>query len=55
MQSMEENAGMHLLPPSVSIVGGAYTGNNSYFTGAGHLGFLNKAVLDTLALRAMAT
>lgn len=37
-----ENASSHLLPPSVSAVMGAYTGNNSYFLGGGHLGFFDK-------------
>lgn len=37
-----ESAASHLMPPSVSAVLGAYTGNNSYFTGGGHLGFFNQ-------------
>jgi hypothetical protein len=40
-----ETAAAHLLPPSVSAAIGAYTGNNSYFTGAGHMGFFNKGRL----------
>ncbi len=37
-----ESAAMNLLPPSVSAVLGAYTGNGSYFAGAGHMGFFNQ-------------
>ena len=37
-----EDAAKHLLPPSVSALAGAYTGNDSYFAGGGHLGFFNK-------------
>ncbi|MGB0936867.1 MAG: BamA/TamA family outer membrane protein [Colwellia sp.] len=44
MQS-EENASHHLLPPSVSALMGAYTGNDSYFAGGGHMGFFNKGAI----------
>jgi hypothetical protein len=36
-----ENAERYLVPPSVSAIAAAYTGNESYFAGAGHLGFFN--------------
>ncbi len=44
LQSMQhsENASKHLLPPSVSVAVGAYTGNDSYFLGGGHMGFFNQ-------------
>jgi hypothetical protein len=42
MRSAEQGAGRHLLPPSVSIFAGAVTGNKSWFTGGGHLGFFNQ-------------
>ena len=34
-----DNAAAHLLPPSVSAVFGAYTGNESWMLGGGHMGF----------------
>jgi hypothetical protein len=37
-----ENAAAHLLPPNVSAVMGAYTGNGSWFVGGGHMGFFNE-------------
>ena len=37
-----ENAAAHLLPPNVSAVAGAYTGNGSWFVGGGHMGFFNQ-------------
>lgn len=37
-----EHAANHLMPPSVSALAGAYTGNDSYFVGGGHMGFFNK-------------
>lgn len=40
MQS--ENAAKYLIPPSVSVVGAAYTGNGSYAAGLGHLGFFKQ-------------
>lgn len=42
MMQKSEAAAMHLLPPSVSAAIGAYTGNGSYFAGAGHMGFFNQ-------------
>lgn len=42
MQSAEENAFQHLLPPSVSAVAVAGTGNDSWFAGGGHFGFFNQ-------------
>lgn len=36
------NAAAHLLPPSVSAVFGAYTGNESWVFGAGHMGFFKE-------------
>jgi len=43
-----ENAAMHLMPPSVSAAFGAYTGNDSYFVGGGHMGFFNKGKIRYL-------
>ncbi|MFQ3322650.1 MAG: outer membrane protein assembly factor BamA [Pseudomonadales bacterium] len=40
MQS--DNAAKYLIPPSVSVVGMAYTGNGSYAAAIGHLGFFNE-------------
>ncbi len=40
-----DKVGHNLLPPSVSAGFGAYTGNDSYFFGGGHLGFFNKGRL----------
>lgn len=37
-----ENAAQHLLPPNVTAVAAGYTGNDSWFSGAGHLGFFNQ-------------
>ncbi len=37
-----EKASHSLMPPSISAAFGAYTGNDSYFIGGGHLGFFNK-------------
>lgn len=37
-----ENAAASLMPPSVSAAIGAYTGNNSFFAGGGHIGFFNQ-------------
>ena len=37
-----DDAGRHLLPPSVSAAAGAYTGNGSWFLGGGHLGFFKE-------------
>jgi hypothetical protein len=37
-----DNAAAHLIPPSVSALAVAYTGNDSYFAGGGHMGFFNK-------------
>jgi hypothetical protein len=37
-----DNPEHYLIPPSVSAVAAAYTGNESYFAGAGHLGFFNS-------------
>jgi len=37
-----EKASHSLMPPSISAAFGAYTGNDSYFVGGGHLGFFNK-------------
>ncbi len=34
-----ENPSRHLLPPNVSAIAGAYTGNESWFVGGGHVGF----------------
>ena len=37
-----ENTAMHLLPPSVSALAAGNTGNDSWFTGGGHVGFFNR-------------
>ncbi len=37
-----KKAAQSLMPPSISAVFGAYTGNGSYFAGGGHLGFFNQ-------------
>ncbi len=44
LKSMQnsDNAAQHLMPPSVSAVIGAYTGNGSYFAGGGHMGFFDQ-------------
>ncbi|WP_440874340.1 BamA/TamA family outer membrane protein [Thalassotalea sp. PLHSN55] len=42
MKSKDSDAGQHLLPPSISAGFGAYTGNDSYFIGGGHLGFFQQ-------------
>jgi len=42
MQTADRNAGKHLLPPSVSVAAAAYTGNNSWFAGGGHMGFFKQ-------------
>jgi hypothetical protein len=40
-----DKAAKSLLPPSVSAAFGAYTGNDSYFLGGGHMGFFNQGKL----------
>ena len=40
-----EDAGKYLLPPSVSAVGAAYTGNESWLVGGGYLGFFREGKL----------
>ncbi|MEH6583729.1 MAG: glyceraldehyde-3-phosphate dehydrogenase [Halioglobus sp.] len=40
-----ENAAAHLMPPSVSAVFGAYTGNDSFMVGGAHMGFFNEGRL----------
>ena len=42
MRSSDTDAAKHLLPPSVSAVAVAGTGNDSWFTGAGHMGFFQQ-------------
>lgn len=37
-----DKASHNLMPPSISAAFGAYTGNDSYFIGGGHLGFFNQ-------------
>ncbi|MEL7447870.1 MAG: hypothetical protein AAFN78_01595 [Pseudomonadota bacterium] len=37
-----ENGSQYLLTPSVSAVGGAFTGNDSWFVGGGHMGFFGQ-------------
>ena len=45
MMAESENPTHHLLPPSVSAIAGAYTGNDSYFLGGGHFGFYREGRL----------
>ena len=40
-----EDGAKYLLPPSVSAVAGAYTGNDSWFLGGGHMGFFRQGRL----------
>ncbi|AAZ25520.1 BamA/TamA family outer membrane protein [Colwellia psychrerythraea] len=43
MQDESNDRASHsLMPPSISAAFGAYTGNDSYLIGGGHLGFFNK-------------
>lgn len=42
MMAESESPTHHLLPPSVSTVFGAYTGNDSYMVGGGHFGFFRQ-------------
>ena len=42
MRSAEQNASRYLLPPSVSALAVAVTGNNSWFAGGGHMGFFKE-------------
>lgn len=42
MMAESESPTHHLLPPSVSAVFGAYTGNDSYIVGGGHFGFFRQ-------------
>jgi len=46
MQKIDnDDAAASLMPPSISALVGAYTGNDSYFAGAGHMGFFNKGTI----------
>ena len=45
-----EDGVRYLLPPSVSAVAGAYTGNDSWFTGGGHMGFFKQGAIRYLSL-----
>ena len=42
MQKADADAGRYLLPPSVSAVAVAGTGNDSWFAGGGHMGFFKQ-------------
>ncbi|MFV2059656.1 MAG: BamA/TamA family outer membrane protein, partial [Gammaproteobacteria bacterium] len=42
MRNAQQGAAQHLLPPSVSVFAAAATGNKSWFTGGGHMGFFNQ-------------
>lgn len=44
LQSIQnsDDAAKHLMPPSISVAIGAYTGNKSYFAGGGHMGFFDQ-------------
>ena len=37
-----DKAAAHLLPPSASVLAAAYTGNDSWFVGAGHMAFWDR-------------
>ena len=43
-----EDGSQYLLTPSVSAIGGAYTGNDSWFAGGGHLGFWRQGSIRYL-------
>ncbi|MCJ8318693.1 MAG: BamA/TamA family outer membrane protein [Colwellia sp.] len=46
MQKIDnDDAAASLMPPSISALIGAYTGNNSYFAGGGHMGFFKKGTI----------
>ncbi|PKI17260.1 BamA/TamA family outer membrane protein [Colwellia sp. 12G3] len=46
MQDESNDKASHsLMPPSISAALAAYTGNDSYFVGGGHLGFFNKGAI----------
>lgn len=45
MSSADSNAGRYLLPPNVSALAVAATGNGSWFTGGGHMGFFRNGDL----------
>ncbi len=45
MQSMERGADRYLMPPSVSALALAGTGNESWFAGGGHMGFFRNGDL----------
>jgi len=40
-----DNAAAYLLPPSASVLFGAYTGNDSWLAGAGHMGFFKQGTI----------
>jgi hypothetical protein len=40
-----DDGARYLLPPSVSAAGGAYTGNDSWFAGGGHMGFFRQGAI----------
>ncbi len=42
MRSADRDAARYLIPPSVSVAAGAYTGNDSWFAGGGHMGFFKQ-------------
>ena len=44
LRESEEGA-RYLLPPSVSAVAGAYTGNDSWIVGGGHMGFFKQGAV----------
>jgi hypothetical protein len=46
MQDESNHKASHsLMPPSISAAFAAYTGNDSYFAGGGHVGFFNKGTI----------
>jgi len=42
MRKADNDAAKHLLPPSVSVIAAAATGNDSWFSGGGHMGFFKQ-------------
>ncbi|MFV2058742.1 MAG: hypothetical protein ACC707_19945 [Thiohalomonadales bacterium] len=42
MKKTDKGAAKHLMPPSVSAVAAAVTGNDSFFYGGGHMGFFKQ-------------
>ena len=50
MKDPNSNAGRYLLPPNVSMIAAAGTGNGSWMAGGGHLAFINEGRIRYRAL-----